>query len=106
VRGLYARVVARAPKKLTCVEAVAAVGEAVAVLEREAPSSAALVKLKDVQGRFSCAPARARKPGKPVPERCKTELSSCMRSARQVGPLRRKAASADCLRSFNRCRRS
>lgn len=41
----------------------------------------------------------------PAPESCRANLSKCMKSASSVGAGRKPAASATCMREFNRCRR-
>jgi hypothetical protein len=49
--------------------------------------------------------AGAAKGAAAAPERCRTGLSTCMKSAAKVGASRKKAASAVCMREFNKCRR-
>jgi hypothetical protein len=41
-----------------------------------------------------------------APERCRTSLSTCMKSAAKVGAVRKGAAAAICMREFNQCRRA
>lgn len=40
-----------------------------------------------------------------APERCRSGLSVCMKSASKVGDARKRAGAAICMREFNKCRR-